>query len=103
MAKLIRRAIPEGAIDEFIDDSDGNENGEKRNRFMLAKQHINLHVPHTFLHISYPSLSDMKLPNFTRPLYRVGEHNKTQKFSFQLKNGPFDRIQPQKTLPTFDK
>ena len=70
---------------------------------MLAKQHINLRVPHTFLHISYPSLSDKKLPNFSRPLYRVGEHSKIQKFSFQLKYGRFVRIQPQKILPTFDK
>ena len=70
---------------------------------MLAKQHINLHVPHTLLQISSPSLLDMNFPNFTRPLYRVGEHNEAQKFSFQLKYGPFDRIQLQKTLPTFDK
>ena len=32
----------------------------------------------------------MKLPNFTRPLYEVGEHNKKVSFSFsKLRYGPF--------------
>ena len=36
-----------------------------------------MHVHHAILYISLPSLHhyDMKLPNFTSPLYGVGEHN----------------------------
>ena len=36
-----------------------------------------LHVYHAFLYISWPLLHDrdMKLPNFTRPVYGVGEHS----------------------------
>ena len=36
-----------------------------------------MHVNHAFLYISLPSLHhyDMKLPNFTSPLYGVGKHN----------------------------
>ena len=45
----------------------------------------------------------MKLPNFTRPLYEVGEHN-TQIFFFLFLN--FDTVlsdSTQKISPTFDK
>ena len=45
----------------------------------------------------------MKLPNFTRPLYEVGEHN-TQKNFFLFLN--FDTVlsdSTQKISPTFDK
>ena len=44
-----------------------------------------LHVHHAFLHIFQPSLQhcDMKFPNFTRPLYGVGERN-TKKFFFSF-------------------
>ena len=38
---------------------------------------IALHVHHVFLYNSLPSLHDydVKIPNFTCPLYAVGEHN----------------------------
>ena len=44
-----------------------------------------MHVHHAILYISLPSLHhhDMKLPNFTSPLYGVAEHNS------QHKNCPF--------------
>ena len=45
----------------------------------------------------------MKLPNFTHPLYEVGEHN-TQKIFFLFLN--FDTVlsdSTQKISPTFDK
>ena len=52
------------------DDGEGNENG-KSSRFTT------LHVHHAFLYISLPSSRDcdMTIPNFTRPLYGVGEYN----------------------------
>ena len=55
------------------DDGDGKENGV----ICLYEQTTTLHVHHAFLYISLPSLHhyDMKLPNFTSPLYGVGEHN----------------------------
>ena len=57
------------------DDGDGKENGKKW-YVDINKQTI-LHVLHAILYISLPSLHhyDMKLPNFTSPLYGVGEHN----------------------------
>ena len=50
-------------------------NSKKKNRLRLAKK--TLHMPHAFLYISKPLLLDceMKFPNFTCPLYGVGEHN----------------------------
>ena len=50
---------------------DGNENGKKSNRFVLAKQQLCTCITlfGTFLN------NDLKLPNFTRRLYGVGEHN----------------------------
>ena len=50
------------------DDGDNKENGKKV---------IGLHVHHAILYISLPSLHhcDIKLPNFTRSLYGLGEHN----------------------------
>ena len=46
-----------------------------------------MHVRYTILYISLPSLHpcDMKLPNFTRLLYGVGEHN-TKVVFFSLLN-----------------
>ena len=60
---------------------------------------------HAFLYICYPLLydCDMKLPNFTRPLYEVGEEQ-NKKFVFILVN--FDTVLSdltQKISPTFDK
>ena len=50
----------------------------------LDWQKSSLHAHHAFLYISLPLLHDrdMKLPNSTRPLYRVGEHNKKICFYF---------------------
>ena len=60
-----------------LSNDDGNENGKK-------SKTTTLHVHHAFLYISQPSLHvcDIKLPNFTRPLYGVGEQNITFSFSF---------------------
>ena len=47
---------------------------------------------HVFLYVSLLSLHDcdVKLPNFTHPLYEVGEHNAKFSFSFsKLRYGPF--------------
>ena len=56
-------------------DGDGKKNGRKIK--CLYIQTTTLHVNHAILYISLPSLHhyDMKLPNFTSPLYGVGEHN----------------------------
>ena len=47
----------------------------KNNMFILTNN--NLRVHHAILHISLPSLHhyDMRRPNFTSPLYGVGERN----------------------------
>ena len=47
----------------------------KNDMFILTNN--NLHVHHAILYLSLPSLHhyDMKLPNFTSPIYGVGEHN----------------------------
>ena len=57
---------------------------ETNNRFRLAKKKKTFHVHHAFLYISLPLLHDcdMKLPNFKRPLYGVGEHNTKISFFF---------------------
>ena len=69
-------------------DGDGNENGKKT---------IGLYFQghHACLYISQPSLQvcDLKLPNFTRPLYGVGEQS-TKIFFFPTQIRSF-QIQPQ--------
>ena len=57
------------------DDGNGKENSKKIK--CLYKQTTPLHVNHPILYSSLPSLHhyDTKLPNFTSPLYGVGEHN----------------------------
>ena len=54
-------------------DGDGDGEQQKNNGLRLANK-TSLHVHHAFLYISYPLLHDrdMKLSNFTRPLYGVG-------------------------------
>ena len=49
---------------------------KKNNRFRLAKQQLCMRATF-FLYNSLPSLHDynVKIPNFTCPLYGVGEHN----------------------------
>ena len=51
---------------------------------------------HAFLYAFYPSLLDchLKLPNFTHPLFEVGEHNaKKKNISFSKpRYGPFGFI-----------
>ena len=56
------------------DDGDGKENG-KNNMFILTNKTFT--CAHAILYISVPSLHhyDMKLTNFTSPLYGIGEHN----------------------------
>ena len=59
---------------------------------------------HAILYISLSSLhqNDVKLPNFTSPLYGVGEHNTKISFFFlNLETVLLDLTQ--KISPTFDK
>ena len=75
----------------------------KSNKFILAKQQLYT-ASRFFVHF-LASLQDcdVKLPNFTRLRYGVGKHNtKIFFFFFQTLILSF-RIQPQKSLPTFDK
>ena len=53
-----------------------NENSKKA--IGIYYKTTTLHVHQAFFYISLPSLHDcdMKITNFTRPLYGVGEHNK---------------------------
>ena len=62
------------------DDADGNENGQKA--IGLISKTTTLHVHHTFLYISLPSLPDynVKVPEFT--FCRGREHKTTTFFSF---------------------
>ena len=48
------------------DDGDGNENAKKQSIGLISKT-TTLHVHHTILYISLPSLHDyyVKMPNFT--------------------------------------
>ena len=64
-------------------DDDDKENGKKSNRFLLTKQHICSCITLfcTFL-CRRCTPCDMKLPNFTRSLYGVGEHNTDVVFFF---------------------
>jgi len=58
------------------DAGDGNENDKKAIAYISKTTTV--HVHHSFfLYISKPSLHDcdVKLPNFTHPLYEVCEHN----------------------------
>ena len=59
---------------------------------------------HAILYISLPSLHhyDMKLPNFTSPLYGVGEHNKTIVAFFFKTKITIDTV-PKKISPRFAK
>ena len=59
--------LPAQAIGSFSnDDGDGNKNGKKKTIGLIRKT-TTLHVHHTFLYISLPSLNDyvVKMPNFT--------------------------------------
>ena len=51
--------------------------GEQQKNKMFIMTTTTLHVNHAILYSSLPSLHhcNMKLPNFTSPLYGVGEHN----------------------------
>ena len=72
-------------------DGDGNENG--KNATSLGSKARTLHVHHAFLYISQPTQhdDDVKLPNFTRLLYELGEHNTIFFFAVsELKYGPFE-------------
>ena len=58
------------------DDCDGKENGKKNNMSILTNNNFARASRH-FVYFLLPSLQhyDMKLPNFTSPLYGVDEHN----------------------------
>ena len=59
---------------------------------------------HAILYISLPSLHhyDMKLPNFTSPLYGVGEYNTTIVAFFFKTEITIDMV-PKKISPRFAK
>ena len=64
----------------FLDDNKTNDDGygkENGKKYMFILTNNNFARVHAILYISLPSFHhyDMKLPNFTRPLYGVGEHN----------------------------
>ena len=65
------------------DHSDGNENVKKV--IGLLSKTTTLHVQHTFLYISLPSLHDcdMKMPNFTL-IFMGGCEQVMTNFSFSL-------------------
>ena len=58
------------------DDDDDKKNGKKKKNVYINNNNFSRVLCH-FLHFLLPSLHyyDMKLPNFTSPLYGVGEHN----------------------------
>ena len=64
------------------DDGDGSENFKKA--IGLISKTTTLHVQHTFLYISLPSLHDygVKIPNFT---FYGGRKQATTNFSFSFK------------------
>ena len=70
-----RFSIFQSGIEKNDDDGDGKKNGKKYYVY-INKQQLCTCIT-LFLYISLPSLHryDMKLPNFTSPLYGVGEHN----------------------------
>ena len=75
-------------IAKFVDDMTGprlsNDDGDTLTRtakFRLAKQQLCVCIT-LFLYISSLHYCDMKLPNFTCPLYGVDEHNTTSFFFF---------------------
>jgi len=59
-----------------------------------------LHVHQAILYISLPSLHhyDMKLPNFTRLLYGVGEHNTKLNCCFLFLNLDNNRYGPKENF-----
>ena len=64
------------------DDGAATRTAKKKTIDLLSKT-ITLHVQHTFLYISLPTLHDydVKMPNFT---FYIGRENKTMIFSFLL-------------------
>ena len=63
----------------FLDNNKTNDDGDDKedDKIMFMLTNNNFARAHAILYISLPSLHhyDMKLPNFTSPLYGVGEHN----------------------------
>ena len=58
--------------------------GTGKKQWVYNSKTTTLHVHHSFLYVSQPSLHgcDVNLPNFTHPLYEVGEHNAKISFFF---------------------
>ena len=64
----------------ILDDNKTNDEGDGRRtakKKVFIDKTTNLHLHHAIFYISLPSLPpcDIKLPNFTRSLYGVGEQN----------------------------
>ena len=63
----------------FLDDNKTNDDGDDKedDKIMFILTNNNFAGAHAILYISLRSFHhyDMKLPNFTSPLYGVGEHN----------------------------
>ena len=56
-------AVTFGLLKSFSnEDGDGNEDVKKA--IALLRKTTTLHVHHTFLYISLPSLHDLKMPNY---------------------------------------
>ena len=65
IATHLAATVPDAILGSFSnDDGDGNENGKKAKSVISKTKR--LHVHHTFLCISLPSLHDydLKIPNF---------------------------------------
>ena len=87
-------AVTLGYLNPVLNNSALDDNNRKfmQRRRRTSKKKVgldwqkktSLHVYHAFLYISWPLLHDrdMKLPNFTRPLYGVGEHSTKILFFF---------------------
>ena len=82
----------------------GDDEQQKNKQQVQIGKKSTLHVHHAFLYISQPLSHDrdMKLPNLTRPLYGVGEHNTKSFFFFFLNLGTVLSDLTQKISPTFD-
>ena len=66
-----------------LSNGDGHSNKKRKKAVGLDQQNNNFALDHAFgTFFSRCCMTDMKLPNFTCPLYGAGEHNIKTFFSF---------------------
>ena len=75
--EIERRSVKSRYHGTAISGYDGNVKEKGKKIICLYLQTTTLHVHHAISYISLLSLHhfDLKLPNFTSPLFGVGEHN----------------------------